>query len=198
MAKNWWKYLLTGVFAGGAGYLAGWYVTKRLEQKKCDEQVQSVIDEFKGKYKKPKTLKKESGEITTPSVFEGENRDIFVAPKVEDMKAYHKIVKEMYKPTNESQEKHAYKIITDDEIENSDHEVYYYWPNGTTMDYYNNIIPEQELYDNVGNLHIDYFKTHPEAESVCIRCTDPDGSFEEYEIIKETDMDLYPLDDDER
>ncbi len=197
MANNWWKYMLTAMFAGGAGYLAGWLVTKKIEQKKCDDQVQSVIAEFKGKYKKPKAISKPSALIKTPSPFEGENRDIFTAPKIEDMSAYHKVVRTYEKPEEKKNEDPIHKIISEDEIENLDHEVYYYWPNGTTMDYYNNVIPEQELHDNVGNLHVEYFKTHPEADSVCIRCTDPDGSFEEYEIIKETDMDLFPLDDDE-
>ena len=58
-----------------------------------------------------------------------------------------------------------------------------------------NIIPEQELADNVGDIYIEYFKTHPDEDSVCIRNT---ATNDEFEIIKETDMDLYPLDEDER
>lgn len=196
MNINFWKYLGFGTVVSGLGYFAGWFVTKKIEQKKCDEQIQSVIEEFKDRYKKPKTSKKQTDEIKTPSPYEGENRDIFAAPKAEEMSAYHKVIRAYEKPDQKSNEDQIHKIITDDEIENLDHEIYYYWPNGTTMDPDNRIIPEQELYDNVGNLHIEYFKTHPEADSVCIRCEEPDGSFEEYEIIKETDMDLFPLDED--
>lgn len=198
MAKNWWKYFLTGIFTGGAGYLAGWFVTKKIEQKKCDEQVRSVIDEFKGKYKTKTWWTPQEpidpNKIKVPGVHEGENRDIFTAPKVEEMSAYHKVVRNYEKPEEKKVEDPKHKIITEDEIESIDHDIYYYWPNGTVMDYYNNIIPEQELNDNVGNAYVEYFKSHPNEESVCIKNTETN---EEFEIIKETDMDLYPLEDDE-
>lgn len=196
--NNWWKYLLTGLVTGGAGYLAGWLVTKKLERKKCDEEIQSVIDEFKGKYKTKLWTPQpaiDPNKVKVPGVYEGENRDIFYAPKQEEMSAYHKIVRAYEKPEEKKEVDTVHKVIREDEIESIDHECYYYWPNGTVMDYYNNIIPEQELADNVGDIYIEYFKTHPDEDSVCIRNT---ATNDEFEIIKETDMDLYPLDEDER
>lgn len=201
--NNWWKYLLTGLVTGGAGYLAGWLVTKKLERKKCDEEVQSVIEEFKGKYGPGVRSKKLPGTVVTKEydrsndmpLMSCENRDIFSAPKQEEMSAYHKIVRTYEKPEEKKEVDTVHKVIREDEIESIDHDVYYYWPNGTVMDYYNNIIPEQELADNVGDIYIEYFKTHPDEDSVCIRNT---ATNDEFEIIKETDMDLYPLDEDER
>ncbi len=196
MAKNWWKYLLTGMFAGGAGYLAGWLVTKKIERTKCDKEVQSVIDAFKEKYGSVPKVKKVHFTVEEPKeepLVSGENREIFKAPKQEEMASYHKIVRSYEKPEEQEEKDEIHKIINEDEVESLDHECYYYWPNGTVMDYYNNIIPEQELTDNVGNLYIEYFKTHPDEDSVCIRNLQTN---EEFEIMKETDMDLYPLDDE--
>ena len=200
--NNWWKYLITGLVTGGAGYLAGWLVTKKIERAKCDEEVKSVVSAFTAK-KYSGTPKKKTIWTPTESYDEskdvlfvsGENRDIFSAPKQEEMSAYHKIVRSYEKPEEQEEKDEIHKIINEDEIESLDHDVFYYWPNGTVMDYYNNIIPEQELTDMVGNLYIEYFKTHPDEDSVCIRNL---RTNDEFEIIKETDMDLYPLDEDER
>ena len=203
MAKNWWKYLLTGLVTGGAGYLTGWFVTRKIERAKCDEEVKSVVSAFTAKkYSKEPEKKKTWFTPTEPydeskDVFlvSGENRDIFSAPKQEEMSAYHKIVRSYEKSEEKKEVDTVHKVIREDEIESIDHDVYYYWPNGTVMDNYNNIIPEQELADTVGDIYIEYFKTHPDEDSVCIRNT---ATNDEFEIIKETDMDLYPLDEDER
>lgn len=199
MAKNWWKYLVAMTISGGAGYLAGWFVTRKIVRKKCDEEVQSVIEEFKGKYgpsvrskKIPFTPTEAIDETKDALLINGENREIFRAPKPEEMAAYHKVVRDYKKPDEKEEEDTIHKIISDDEIETINHDVYYYWPNGTVMDQYNSIISEQELMDYVGNTYVKYFKEHPDADSVCIRNTQTN---DEFEIIRQSNMDYYPLDD---
>ena len=55
--NNWWKYLITGLVTGGAGYLAGWLVTKKIERAKCDEEVKSLVSTLTSKKLLDKYLK---------------------------------------------------------------------------------------------------------------------------------------------